>query len=194
MRIHHRPSVKFGAVVAAFATVTLASTISLWAHRVTGRTYSTLATALVQSPTASPVDLPLPIFDTGLSVICIKVTNTSPIDTRITAIGLELPGALSGFSLVTPVNADFGVQENVGPIPGFPGVTLDLALVVSQDGGGVMPRGIPPGATPLTICITGPFPTGTPIETLLNGVFVRFDTGGAFGNRSDIGVWERRPG
>jgi hypothetical protein len=192
MRIHYVATARFAALAFALVTFVLASTTSSWAHRVLGRAYPTLATAFVQSPTASPLDLPVPIFDTGLSVICVKVTNTSPIDSRITAIGLELPGSLSGFSLLKPLDVGLTLRENVGGIPGFPAVTLDLVFV-PQEGAGGMPRGIPPGTAPIVICASGPFPTATPIETLLNGVFVRFETGDALGNRNDVGVWERRP-
>ena len=89
------------------------------AHRVIGRS-NALHTALVQSPTASPVDLPIPIFNTGLSVICIRVSNTSANGARIGAVGLELPGEQSGFSLVLPVNTGLSIEEGVQGDPRVP--------------------------------------------------------------------------
>jgi hypothetical protein len=167
--------------------------VPVLAHRVFGRNYPALTSALVQSPSASPVDLPLPLWDTGLSVICFKVTNTSRVDTRITAVGLELPGRSSGFALVSPVDAGLTLQENVEGVPGFPGVTLDVAIVTGANFTGGRPRlGLPPGAAPMTVCVSGPFNRAAPIETLLNGVFVRFESADPATEATDIGVWERR--
>jgi hypothetical protein len=171
------------------ALLAMIAPAAVFAHRVVGRTYPALVTALVQSPTASPSDLPLPIFDTGLSVVCIKVTNTSRVDTRITAIGLELPGKLSGFSLIAPLDGGLSIQENVEGIPGFPGVALDVAVVTGGGFTGGRPRlGLPPSAAPTVICLSGPFDPKVPIETALNGVFVRFDSGDPLSTASDIGV------
>jgi len=176
------------------AVLVLASAAGVSAHRVTGVNYPTLATALVQSPTANPADLPIPIFNTGLSVICFRVTNTSPVDTRITAVGLELPGTLSGFALLTPLANDLNLYENVSQVAGFPDVTLDVVVATGTNFTGGRPRlGIPPGTTPTWFCLSGPFDPTTPIETLLNGVFVRFEGGNEFHGAADVGVWERRP-
>ena len=180
--------------LAVVVGVLASATSVVLAHRVLGRNYPALVTALVQSPSASPVDLPMPLWDTGLSVICIKVTNTSTVDTRITAIGLELPGPRSGFALVSPLDRGLSIQENVEGIPGFPGVALDVAIATG--GGFTSGRsrlGLPPSSTPTVICVSGPFDPKVPIETLLNGVFVRFDSGDPNSTASDIGVWERRP-
>lgn len=164
------------------------------AHRVVGQNYPTSATAFVQSPTASPSDLPIPIYGSGLSVICIRVTNTSPVGNRITGIGLELPGSPAGFALLTPLASGLSIQENVGQVPGFPGVALDFVVTTGTSFTGASSGfGLPPSSTPTDLCISGPFNPSTPIETMLNGVFVRFEGGAAFGNASDIGVWERRP-
>jgi hypothetical protein len=169
-----RPSravLKTLSVLALIALVALP--VRVLAHRVIGRAYPALVTALVQSPTASPSDLPIPIFDVGLSVVCLKVTNTSRIDTRITALGLELPGTLSGFALVSPLDSGLSIQENVTGLPGFPGVTLDVAVVTGGGFTGGRPRlGLPPSSTPTVICLSGPF---DPLS-----------------NAADLGVWERR--
>ena len=167
--------------LAAFVIVLCVSGASLLAHRVIGQNYPTLATALVQSPTASPADLPVALFNTGLSVICFKVTNTSPVDSRITAIGLELPGTSSGYALLTPLDNDLRLYENVDHVAGFPSVTLDVVVTTGHNFSGGRPRfGIPPGVPPTMFCVSGPFDPTVPIETSLNGVFVRFDGGEAF--------------
>lgn len=183
--------------LALLASLTIAAatiaTISVSAHRVIGRAHPTLATALVQSPTASPADLPVPLFSTGLSVACIRVSNTSPGDVRLSAVGLELPGTLSGFALVTPLNRGLRIEEGVQQVPGFPGVTLDVAVVAgSSFSAGRSEFGLAPGQPAMTICLSGPFDPAVPIETALNGVFVRFDGGVSSPTASDIGVWERR--
>lgn len=189
----HAPRASFPLVLAS-AVLVAAFSVVLSAHRVVGTNHPTLATALVQSPTASPVDLPIPIFTTGLSVICFKVTNTSPVDTRITAVGLELPGTVSGFALVAPVASNLTLYEDVDHVDGYPDVRLDFVIATGHNFTGGVPRlGIPPGVPPLTFCVSGPFNQATPIETILNGVFVRFDGGAAFPGAADVGVWERRP-
>ena len=188
-RHSHRPL-----AIAAVAVLVIISATALRAHRVMGQNYPAVATALVQSPTASPVDLPVPIYNTGLSVICFRVTNSSTADTRITAIGLELPGSLSGFALLTPLDYGLSVFENVEQVPGFSGVTLDVVLSTGGSfANGHARLGLPPSTTPTTFCLSGPFNPTIPIETLLNGVFVRFESGDATRSVSDIGVWERRP-
>jgi hypothetical protein len=86
------------------------------------------------------------------------------------------------------------VQENVTGLPGFPGVTLDVALVTGSSFTAGRPRlGLPRGMPPTQFCISGPFDPALPIETVLDGVFVRFEGNDALANVSDIGVWERRP-
>lgn len=175
-----RPS-KILAILVLAITI---GTVSVSAHRVIGRRYPTLATALVQSPNATTSDLPIPLWDTGLSVVCVKVTNTSPVNGRITAIGLELPGQPRGFGLVTPVTAGVTLLENIAQVPDFPGVTLDLVALV--------PAGIAPSTTPTRFCFSGPFDSTVPIETVLNGVFVAFQGDASLGNATDVGVWERR--
>jgi hypothetical protein len=193
MRINFRflsgPRSRVAVVIVVAFVVIIAARVS--AHRVIGQNYPTMATALIQSPTASPTDLPIPIYSTGLSVICVRVTNTSVVDARIAAIGLELPGTRAGFALLTPLDLGMRIYENVGSVPGFPGVTLDLVLAAAVPGSTL--GGIPRNTTPTQICLSGPFDAAVPIETMLNGVFVLFDGGEALRGVSDIGVWERRP-
>ena len=171
--------------ISILALAVVLGTVSVSAHRVIGRRYPTLATALVQSPNAVTSDLPVPLWDTGLSVVCVKVTNTSTVSGRITAIGLELPGPMGGFGLVAPVNAGVTLVENVSQVPDFAGVTLDVVALV--------PGGLAPSTTPTRFCFSGPFDPAVPIETVLNGVFIAFQGDASLGNATDIGVWERRP-
>ncbi len=178
-------------VLVAVTLILAAATTQLFAHRVLGRRNPTGHTALVQSPTASPADLPVSLFNTGLSVICFRVTNTSSADSRITAIGLDLPGELSGFSLLTPVGGALSLFEDIDQVPGFPGVSLDFAVVARQSFNGHR-LGLAPSAAPITICVGGPFNPTVPIETMLNGVFVAFEGAQDATNPFDIGVWERR--
>ena len=94
------------------------------------------------------------------------------------------------FALVSPVNAGLTIEERVQGVPGFPGVTLDLVLRPRATVAGAV-TGLPSTLPPVRACVSGPFDTTKPIETLLNGVFVAFQ-GGA-GSAPDVGVWERRP-
>ena len=58
----------------------------------------TAVSARVQSPNATTTDLPIRIPGTDLSIMCFKVRNTTPEDdSRITAIGFDLPGSPTGF-------------------------------------------------------------------------------------------------
>jgi hypothetical protein len=181
-----RVSLMFGAGAAALV---VAGTSDVSAHRLIGRAYPTLATAFIQPPPAPNNDLPIPLWNTGLSVVCLRVTNTSPVDARITALGIDLPGARRrGFALLSPLERGVTLHENVGPVPGFAGVELDFALST----GATYESGIPPGPEPTVVCLSGPFDPALPIETMLNGAFVQFQGGEATGNASDIGVWERR--
>lgn len=176
-----------------FAVITVGAAIEVSAHRVIGIGHPTVNIAAVRSPTASPVDAPVPIYNTGLSVICFRVTNSSTADNRITGVGLELPGELSGFALVSPLDRGLSLHENVD-VPGFPDATMDFAVVAGTNFTGGRPKlGIPPGDPPLMICVSGPFDTAVPIETMLNGVFVGFRGQEPHTSGFDIGVWERRP-
>ena len=130
-----------------------------------------------------------------------QVKNRSPFDARITAVGLDLPGDLTGFALVSPVGAGFDLENEVGQIPGFPLVTLDFALLTGTTFASGNPGdGLAPSTTPTQVCVSGPFPRDPadpslfmPIETLLDYSFVRFKNVGPSGEHSDVGVWEFRP-
>ena len=74
--------------VLACVFAVLASAL-MQAHTFVGVLDAVNARARVQSPNANVVDLPIPIPGTALSVACFKVRNTSPFDSRITAIGID---------------------------------------------------------------------------------------------------------
>jgi hypothetical protein len=176
--------------VTTIVLIGLVSSVVSFAHTIRGVSNPTLAVARLSSPTSS-VDRPQPLGG-NLALACFNVQNRSPFDARITAVGLDLPGDLSGFALVSPVGA--------GQIPGFPLVTLDFALLTGRTFASGNPQdGLPPSTTPTQVCISGPFPRDPAdpslfmtIETLLNYSFVRFKNVGANGEFSDVGVWEFR--
>jgi hypothetical protein len=177
-------------VVFAISTaLLLVCSAGVSAHRVIGRQYPTLATAFIQPPPAPNNDLPIPIWNTGLSVVCVRVANTSVVDARITGLGFDLPGNRGGgFALMSPIGRGITLQENVGPVPGFPGVMLDVAVIMGRD----FATTLGPNPEPTVFCLSGPFDPTLPIETMLNGVFVSFQGSEANGNVTDIGAWERR--
>ena len=184
-------------------------------------------TAFVSSPTGS-ADKPISITwtgsqgtaDTGQRVVCFNAANTSnarvdaPDWPRITAVGLEVPGAKRGFVLTEPADGRWRLVEGVEQvIPGRGVVTLDLALVADVSPAGLLigrPRelpGIPPGqrmerGSGTRFCVSGPFPDTLPnptnhaetvdtaIELLLNGVVVRFHGTQRHDLSADIGVWD----
>ena len=189
------------------AALAIASLAGISAHSVKSRANPTLATAFVSSPSAG-TDAPIPIAwagaDTGLKVTCFNTANTSPARSdnplwpRVTAIGFELPGQLSGFRLVSPA-AGWTLEEDVeAPLDGAT-VTLDFAIVapVNPMGRSIIGNphqllGLPPGqARPgERFCVSGPFPTGPAIEQILNGVVVRFHGVQPGGPSIDFGVWD----
>ena len=167
-----------------------AAGITVSAHRVIGVSHPSLNVAAVRSPAASVTDMPIPILDTGLSVVCFRVTNSSDTS-HITGVGLELPGDLSGFALVSPLDRGLSIEEGVDA-PGFPGATMDVAVVTGTHfAGGRTKNGIQKSDGVVTICVSGPFPS-LPIETMLNGVMVGFRGNEPATSGFDVGVWERR--
>ena len=165
------------------------------AHTYIGLEHGTaLVSARVQSPNAQLTDLPVPIAGTDLSVVCFRVRNTSPFDSRITAIGLDLPGDLTGFALVSATEGGFHLIEEVTRVPGLPGVTLDFALVTGRNFAGGRPNaGLPPSSTLTTFCVSGPFPQDIAIERLLDRGVLRVQRVGADGEFGDVAIWENRP-
>ena len=165
----------------------------------------TAVSARVQSPNATTTDLPIRIPGTDLSIMCFKVRNTTPDDSRITAIGFDLPGSPTGFTLLSPTDGRFQLIEQASQVPQLPDVTLDFALVTGRTFGGGQPNaGLPRSDTPTIFCVSGPFPEEpdpanpparrlVPIEDLLNLGVLRMQRVGLDGEDGDVAVWERRP-
>lgn len=171
-----------------------ASVFHVYGHNVKGIENPTLATARITSPAATVTDFPIPIYNTGVSVACFKVRNTSPHDAVITAVGLDLPGDYDDFNLVLPTSSIFHVDSSVVLKPFFDDRVLDFAFLTgprfNSDGGRL---GLHPSANFTDMCASGRFPAGMSIETMLNYVFVRFTNVGPDGNLRDIGIWENAP-
>ena len=181
--------------VLSVAIIVAAAGAAAYAHTYVGLEHGRpLVSARVQSPAAQLTDFPVPIPGTDLSVVCFRVRNTSEFDSRITAIGLELPGDLTGFTLVSPTDTDFHIIEQVNQVPGLPDATLDFALVTGRTFGGGRPNsGLAPSPTLTTFCVSGPFPQNVPVERLLDRGVLRVQRIGGDGELSDVAVWESRP-
>jgi hypothetical protein len=190
-------------------TLFAGSVATVSAHVVRGLSNPALATAFVSSPT-SALDAPIPVawgaLDTGLLVMCFNTANTSlpsahdPDWPRITAIGFELPGRPSGFSLMSPRNSDWELVEDVrSAIPNHANVWLDFAIVARLTPATLFRRhsfdlpGIAPGQgriQAMRFCVSGPFPPGMTIEQIIDGVVVRFRRVQPRILSSEVGVWE----
>lgn len=190
--IQHTNQLTTPVIVAIFLLAACAS--QALGHNVKGIDNPTLATARITSPTASAGDLPIPVYNTGVSVACFKIRNTSPYEALITAVGLELPGDNGDFNLVLPASSIFHVESSVSMKPFFDDHLLDFAFLTgprfNSDGGKI---GLGPSAQFTDMCVSGQFPTGMSIETMLNYVFVRFTNVGPDGDLRDIGIWENAP-
>ena len=182
--------------IAVATLFVLGSLTTLSGHIVRGILYPMQATALVSSPSAAD-DAPIPIrwgsVDSGLRIACFNVANTSPALAglpgypRVTAVGLELPGARAGFSLVGGED-DWQVVNNApASLLGRGGVILDVVLLAR--GAGVPPGQAATRGSGTRLCLSGPFPDGVNIEQLLNGVVIGFQTQ-ANGPIVDIGLWD----
>ncbi|HVF31152.1 MAG TPA: hypothetical protein VNA22_09280 [Pyrinomonadaceae bacterium] len=166
----------------------------VYGHTVRGIENPTLATARITSPNATVTDLPIPIYNTGVSVACFRVRNTSPYDAVITAVGFDLPGDNGDFSLVLPTSSIFHLDNSVVLEPFFDDRVMDFAFLTgprfNSDGG---KHGLRPSASFTDMCASGRYPAGMSIESMLNHVFVRFSKVGPDGNLRDIGIWENAP-
>jgi hypothetical protein len=187
------PKKNFFAHAAIAVAIVFGVSYSIKAHNIKGINYPTLATARITSPNATVTDFPVPIFDTGLSVACFKVRNTSPSGAIITAVGLDLPGTFDDFTLVAPTNSIFQVESQVDLGPFYPDRALDFAFLTGPrfNSGGRM--GLEPSTQFTTMCVSGSFPAGMTIENMLNYVFVRFTNIGPIRGQQDIGIWENAP-
>ena len=181
-----------GIAIAGVLVVLSAAIVST--HTFVGRETGDLTRVRVESPNASELDFPVPIPGTELSTVCFKVRNTSPFDSRVTAIGFDLPGDLTGFTLASPADSGFEVIEQVANVPQLHHVTLDFALVTGETFGGGDPHaGLAFSTTPTTFCVSGPFPEGMPIERILDRGVVRVQSVGPSGELGDVAVWNQGP-
>jgi hypothetical protein len=163
------------------------------AHNIKGIEHPTLATARITSPTTA-TDVPVPIFNTGVSVACFNVRNTSPFSAVITGLGLDLPGDNGEFSLVLPTESIFTVESNVDMDPLIPNRSLDFAFLTGPRFNSHRGQsGLLPSTQFTTFCVSGAFPPGMNIEQMLNHVFVRFSNVGPLGRLQDVGIWENAP-
>jgi hypothetical protein len=206
-------------LVVLLGAMLVAALTGLSAHVVRGVSHPTLS-AFVSSPTATqdaPVRVAWGAEDTELRVMCFYVANTSaprnddPEWPRITAVGFELPGDPSGFSLLEPLDGTWEIVEGVeATIPSHSTVTLDVALRADVNPAGWSrrgpnsPLGLPPGqpasrGSGTRFCVSGPFPDTLPssggildttIERLINGIVVGFHRVGPSGPSIDVGVWD----
>lgn len=185
-----------GRLVITTVLIAATSLATLSAHIVRGILFPTHATAFVSSPSAAE-DSPIPIRwgteDTGQRVACFNVANTAPplsagsAYPRVSAIGFELPGALAGFTLIGHEGAWRIVNNVPASLLGRGDVTLDFVLLAQG-------TGLPPGqagtrAGGTKFCVSGPFPDGSSIEQLINGVVIGFQAT-ANGPIVDIGLWD----
>lgn len=212
-------------VLLIFIAAVACALTSLSAHAIRGLGNPDQARALVSSPSAGD-DLVVPIkwaTDTGLRVACFNVANSSPPRAdnpnypRITAVGFELIGNGSGFALVSPLDGNWDLVEDVTAVLADHGrVKVDIALVARVKpllwflkGHHGLP-GLAPGqpearGSGTRFCVSGPFrnqpekpaPPDDPlhaIEDIINGVLVRFD--GLQDRRfpTDVGVWTTAAG
>ena len=218
--------------LAVLCTLFLISLAGLSAHMVKGLGSAGAASAFVSSPSAGS-DAPIkivwgtsPAGDTGLRVVCFFVANTSDarLDRaawpRVTGVGFELPGAPSGFVLLSPAEGWELVEGTDASLPGHGSVRLDLAIVARANPSGKATGrphdlgGIPPGqdngirGVGTRFCVSGPFPDRLPnlntpdptdtlattIEGILDGVVVAFDGVDGVHRGIDAGVWFPAPG
>lgn len=204
-------------VLGALASVSVAS---VSAHFVKGLGPLGSTSAFVSSPTDgsdAPIQVKWGSGDTGLRVLCFNVANTSqprvdrPDWPRVTGVGLELPGLVSGFALVEPLDAGWQLVEGVASLAEHGTVTLDFAIVADVNPTGRSgghphdPAGIPPGqqggvrGVGTRFCVSGPFPDILPglgsasIERILNGVVVGFHGVDGAHHGTDAGVWFPTP-
>lgn len=163
------------------------------AHNYIGLEHPSLVRVRVQSPNATLTDFPVPVPDTSLSIVCFRVRNNGLDDSRVTAVGFELPGDSTGFTLISPTETDFQLVEQVTHVPGMKGVVLDFALLTGRTFGGGRPTaGLAPSPTLTMFCVSGPFQQDVPIERLLDNGVVRVQRVGADGELGDVAVWENR--
>jgi hypothetical protein len=203
------------ALVFVLAVVSIAT---MSAHMVKGIQSPGGATAFVSSPSGNS-DLPIPINWAGdprgvskLRVVCFNTANTSleradrPGWPRITAAGFELPGSLSGFALLEPLDGNWELVEGAHAKLNGTKVTLDFAIVATDPRAGKpgqpdAARGLPPEQDPIRtdgirFCVSGPFPQqlvsgqDATIEQFIAGVVIGFEGVDGVRGGHDFGIWD----
>ena len=132
-------------------------------------------------------------FNDATNTLTLTLTNTSPFDARITAIGFDVfAGNVNGFSgSTTPASAFTFSDLDLGTVPQFNSAELDFGFITGNSGnfnGGFPNDGLAPGGT-LTFTVTGAaFGNGLTETQLAEDLFVRFQRVGADGEGSDVGT------
>jgi hypothetical protein len=185
---------KAGLMALAFFALTFAGALTARADTVfiVGATNGSLATATVNCS-----------FNAQTNTLTFTIQNTSPFDARITGIGFDLPPGgnteatgLNGFSgnvTFQPMGVAFAFEDGaLGNVPQFNSAVLDFGFITGNNfAGGNPPTGLPPGIDPgdeATFVVSGTAFAGLTEEEICNAIFVRFQSVGANGQLSDVGV------
>lgn len=173
--------------VAAIAMLALSSVARADTINIVGSSTGSLATATVNCS-----------FNAATNTFTFTVTNTSPYDARITAVGYDLvPGDFSGNGS-TGLNGFTGSggglaftfqNGSLGNVPQFNNAVLDFGFTTGHSGnfsGGFPNNGIAPGSS-VTFTVSGSSFAGMTEQQICNAIYVRFQRVGANGEGSDVG-------
>ena len=116
------------------------------------------------------------------------VQNTSPFGARITGVGFDLPNVagLGNFAASGAIPTGFTFSTDLGNVPQFNNAVLNFGFITGADFAGGGNGGIAAGST-ATFTVTGNF-AGLTEDQICNSIFVRFQSVGANGQLSDVGV------
>jgi hypothetical protein len=208
------------ALPAAFLAASIAGLSAHVVRGVDNPTLATAFVSSPAGGADAPVRVAWGGTDTKVRIVCFHAANTSPLraddadSPRVTAVGFELPGSPRGFTLIEPLGTDWQIVEGAqATLPGGQTLTLDFAVTTHANGtdwqhpSAVPHAGIPPGQAQARgsgprFCVSGPFPdtlpspsvpgetVATTIESILNGVVVRFSRVTAHGQAGDLGLWD----
>ena len=173
---------KAGLMALAFLALTFAGAMTARADVVViGATNGNLATAFVDCTLVNA------------STFQFTITNTSPFAARITGVGFDLPNVagLGNFAASGAVPAGFNFSTDLGNVPQFGSAVLNFGFTTGADFAGGGGGGIAAGAS-ATFTVTGNF-GGLTEDQICNSIFVRFQSVGATGQLSDVGVPGNNP-
>jgi hypothetical protein len=177
-------------VLSLFALILLsAATAKADTVQIVGNAHGSLATATIVCT-----------FNSQTNTFTFTLTNTSPFDARITAVGFDLiagdftadnSSGLNDFAGANVGNFTFR-DVAMGDVPQFSNAVLDFGFSTGTDPGaffssGEPNNGIAPGAS-LTFTVSGAAFAGMTEADICNAVFVRFQRVGEQGGQSDVGV------